>query len=91
MAELLGLIASGIAVAQLATSIVSSVQKTRALWTNFNSAPQQVGDALMEIELLNKVIGSLELKDDGEEVVSEALIFCAEVLAELEGACRSWS
>jgi hypothetical protein len=91
MAEVVGVLASGIAVAQLASGIVSSVQKTRALWTSLSDSPKQVADSLREIELLGKVIAGLDIRDhgagvgQGEEALNDALRFCEEVVGGLEG------
>jgi hypothetical protein len=56
MAEVLGTVASGIAVAQLAGAIVSSTQKIYTFWKEMKDAPKNIGDLLVEIELLGEVL-----------------------------------
>jgi hypothetical protein len=90
MAEALGVVASGIAVAQLAGQLVATTQKLYTFWVGLKGAPKQVGDALREVALLGKIISELEMKENedlerkGREVVMEALTYCGEVMSELE-------
>ncbi|KAM3073428.1 hypothetical protein ACMFMF_006634 [Clarireedia jacksonii] len=56
MAEVLGTVASGIAVAQLAGAIVSSTQKIYTFWKEMKDAPKHIGRLLVEIELLGGVL-----------------------------------
>lgn len=62
MAEVLGTIASGIAVAQFAGNIIASSQKIRGFWKAMKDAPKKIGDMLEEIEMLGQVL--LHLNDD---------------------------
>ncbi|TGO63262.1 hypothetical protein BCON_0014g00510 [Botryotinia convoluta] len=56
MGELLGVVASGIAVAQLAGAIVGSTQKIYSFYSEMKDAPKKLGDLLVEIELLGEVL-----------------------------------
>lgn len=88
MSEILGTIASGIAVVQLASELVVKAQKLYAFWIGIRDAPKQVGDALREIQLLGKIFGRLRfdeedgLGEDKEAVILDALSYCREVMEE---------
>ncbi|TEY87384.1 hypothetical protein BOTCAL_0003g00650 [Botryotinia calthae] len=56
MGELLGVVASGIAVAQLAGATVGSTQKIYSFYSEMKDAPKKLGDLLEEIELLGEVL-----------------------------------
>jgi ElaB/YqjD/DUF883 family membrane-anchored ribosome-binding protein len=56
MAEVLGTVASGIAIAQLAGAIVSSTRKIYIFWKDMKDAPKHIGGLLVEIELLGEVL-----------------------------------
>jgi hypothetical protein len=88
MAEVVGIVASGIAVAQLAGSIVTSAQNLHNIWTSLKGAPKIVGDCLREIELLGTVIHTTKFEGEGEDVVKRALIYCEDVVGEFESILR---
>jgi hypothetical protein len=88
MAEVVGIVASGIAVAQLAGSIVTSAQNLHNIWTSLKGAPKVVRDCLREIELLGTVIHTVKFEAEGEDVVKRALIYCEEVVGEFESILR---
>ncbi len=88
MAEVLGIVASGIAIAQLASSVVLSTQKLSKFWSDLKGAPKQIGDVLKELEMLGKVTEHIEMPGQsggpGEKLLKEALYFCSEVIGEFE-------
>lgn len=92
MAEVLGIVASGIAVAQVAGELVTTSQKLYTFWIGIKCAPKQVADALKEIEFLGKIIEGLQNENGVDvgrnEVVGEALVHCFEVMGEFEGILR---
>ncbi|PQE31500.1 Ankyrin repeat-containing domain protein [Rutstroemia sp. NJR-2017a WRK4] len=56
MTEVLGTVASGIAIAQLAGAVVSTTQKIYIFWKEMKDAPKHIGCLLVEIELLGEVL-----------------------------------
>jgi hypothetical protein len=88
MAEVLGVVASVVAVAQLAGELVVTAQKLYAFWVGVKGAPKQVGDALKEIQLVGKIIAGMGVEEqngfggDREDIVWEALSYCREVMEE---------
>jgi hypothetical protein len=83
MAEVVSIVASGIAVSQLASSIVASTHKLYEFCRDLKGAPRKVGHALKEVELLGKFIKGMNVEGNAE-VLQEALAFCAEVVEEFE-------
>jgi hypothetical protein len=91
MAEVLGLFASGIAVAQLADQIVRSIRNIRNFWQSIRDAPKDLNDALEELEILGDTL--LELQKDlsdysGPELPRTApakcLQYCRKIADDLE-------
>ncbi|OBT61066.1 hypothetical protein VE03_09483 [Pseudogymnoascus sp. 23342-1-I1] len=76
MAEILGVVASGIAVAQLVAGIVNGAQKLRKIWCEVRNAPRDIEGALQEIELLGQslLIAQHGLERRGQEPNSMAVI-----------------
>ncbi|PQE04192.1 Ankyrin repeat-containing domain protein [Rutstroemia sp. NJR-2017a BVV2] len=73
MAEVLGTVASGIAVAQLAGVIVSSTQKIYTFWRGMKNAPKDIGKLLHEIEILGGILGEYHSSNDEENGPSATL------------------
>lgn len=65
MAEVLGLVASGISVAQVAGSIVTTSLKVKALLEEIKDAPETLEHMLGHIELLTPVLCEATAGDDG--------------------------
>jgi hypothetical protein len=81
MAEVLGVVASGIAVGQLATSIASGVTKLRKLWNEVQSAPQRIAFLVDELEMLSEVLADTEqafIGDFAAYPVGRRIIQCCE-------------
>lgn len=66
MAEVLGLVASGISVAQVAGSIVTSSLKIKALLDEVRDAPESLESMLSHIELLTPIL--CEATAGGDEI-----------------------
>ena len=56
MAEALGVVASGIAVTQLATQVASSVIKLKNYWEQIKDVPTEISYLLREIDSLNLIL-----------------------------------
>ncbi|KAI1358504.1 ankyrin repeat-containing domain protein [Xylaria arbuscula] len=54
MAEILGVVASGIAVGQLAVGVVEGIRNIRGVWSEFRDAPQDIENILEELEVLGQ-------------------------------------
>ena len=62
MAEVIGLVASGISIGTLAVQISHSLQTLHAFCTAVRNAPRDIKDTLAEIDVLNQIL--LDLKDE---------------------------
>jgi hypothetical protein len=58
VAEVLGVVASGIAVAPLADQIATRIRNIHAFWKSIRGAPQELNDALEELEILGDTLWS---------------------------------
>jgi len=79
MAEVLGVVASSIAVAQLADRIVQSIRKIHDFWKSIRGAPQELNDALEELEILGDTLMELHTllnKRDKPELPGNAAMKC---------------
>lgn len=60
MAEVLGVVASGIAVAQIAGQITGSIVKIRSYWSQVEKAPAEINYLLREIESINLMLQHMQ-------------------------------
>ncbi|KAI4595135.1 hypothetical protein KJ359_007110 [Pestalotiopsis sp. 9143b] len=60
MAEVLGVVASGIAVVDAAGLIGSGIIKLRRLWNEIKDVPETINSLMQQLELLAVVIGEME-------------------------------
>lgn len=60
MAEVLGVVASGIAVAQLAGQIAGSIVKLKDFWSQVKEAPAEINYLLRELESLNLMLQQMQ-------------------------------
>lgn len=60
MAEVLGVVASGIAVVDAAGQIGSGILKLRRLWSEVKDVPDTINSLMQQLELLAVVIGEME-------------------------------
>jgi hypothetical protein len=91
MAEVLGVVASGIAVAQLADQIVRSIRNIHDFWQSIRDAPKDLNDALEELEILGDTLLGLQedLSDRGGREMpgasaAKCLQYCRKVADDLE-------
>lgn len=68
MAEVLGLVASGISVAQVAGSLVTASLKLKALLDEVKNAPETLRDMLDQLELLTPILS--EATTEGNDATS---------------------
>ncbi|KAE9380938.1 hypothetical protein N431DRAFT_325529 [Stipitochalara longipes BDJ] len=93
MAEIIGLIASGISIAQLAGQVTSSTLKLKAYWSQIQEAPADIKILVREIECLSGILGRIgeefdtEIGDGGIEDAGLriSLELCTEGAEELRG------
>lgn len=74
MAELVGLIASGISIAQLATQVGGCIVKLKGYWSQVQQAPDNIAHLLREIESLNLILSHIQ--DDQCRAESAGEDFC---------------
>ena len=60
MAEIIGVVASGISIGTLAVQIVGCVQKILDLWSTVKDAPENIRSLLEEIELLGNILSEID-------------------------------
>ena len=60
MAELVGVVASGITIGTLAAQIASSITKLRSYRNQVQNAPEDIQDMIHELEALNHLLASVE-------------------------------
>ncbi|KAI0149031.1 hypothetical protein BJ166DRAFT_536707 [Pestalotiopsis sp. NC0098] len=60
MAEVLGVVASGIAVVDAAGQIGSGIMKLKKLWSEVKDVPETINSLMQQLELLTVVIGEME-------------------------------
>lgn len=78
MAEVLGLVASGISVGTLAAQITSSVVKLKSYWDQVHDAPEEVSFLIEQTEALNCVLVAVEndlLRDSVSRCVLDSTSF----------------
>jgi hypothetical protein len=84
MAEILGVPSSGITASQPAGKIIVCTWTLYTFWTSLKGASKQVGDVLIEIELLGRVISNVKMRDDTEDdaalVALDSLRHCKGVM-----------
>ena len=59
MAEVLGAVASGIAVGQLAGQVASSIIKLKHYWDQVKDASEEIRHLMLEIDSLNLILGHI--------------------------------
>ncbi len=60
MAEVIGVMASGIAIAQLAGSIASSIIKLKGFWSQMDGAPAEINHLLRQLESFNLILQQMQ-------------------------------
>lgn len=92
MAEVLGVVASGIALGQLADQIIQSIRRLNEFWQSVKDAPRDLKNTFEELEILGETL--LELQNGlgpgnkGIELqgaaASRCLQYCSEIANELK-------
>lgn len=78
MAEVLGIVASGIAVGQLASEVTSSIIKLKGYWDQVKDAPGEIQQLLLEIDSLNLILSHIEQNQDRAELSGLSQNICVE-------------
>lgn len=94
MAEVLGLVASGISVAQVAGSLVTASLKLKALLDEVKNAPENLRDMLDQLELLTPILCEATANSDDVAGTSPSLSAHSHVQQALQkalGACQTAS
>ena len=60
MAEVVGLVASGISIGTLAAQITSSVVKLKSYWDELQDIPEDIQDLIEELEILYHLLADIE-------------------------------
>jgi hypothetical protein len=60
MAEILGTVASGVAVFQLSEEVGKLAIKLKSLWDEIDKVPEELRDMLDDLELLGLILGDLD-------------------------------
>ena len=60
MAELVGVVASGVGIGALAASITKSVIKIKSFWDDMRDVPDDIGDLMEQIEGLQYLLSHIE-------------------------------
>jgi hypothetical protein len=94
MAEVLGLVASGISVAQLAGQVTKSIAKLKDYWDQVNEAPAEIKVLLREIDSLSQILGYIRDSQNQNSLFTsqfekgcfqQCVTLCREGAEELEG------
>ena len=89
MADVLGVVASGISVVSLAMQVVESLKKIYVFWKSIEGAPKDIGDMIEELQLLGAVLSELS-KQSGSNgsalgtLVHQCLCHCYKILEDLD-------
>jgi hypothetical protein len=73
MAELVGLVASGISIAQLAAQVGGCVIKLKGYWGQVQQAPDDIAHLLREIDSLNLILSHIQNDQSHGELVADNL------------------
>ncbi|EPE31420.1 Ankyrin repeat-containing protein [Glarea lozoyensis ATCC 20868] len=60
MAEVVGLVASGISIGSLTVHIATSISKLKSFWDNVQEAPEDITSLIEEISLLHELLADIE-------------------------------
>ncbi|KAL3425430.1 hypothetical protein PVAG01_02221 [Phlyctema vagabunda] len=74
MAELLGVVASSIAVGQLTAEIVKGISKLRSLVRHAQDAPRNIQDTLEEMEMMGQLLQEFQLQSATDNSSSSSIL-----------------
>jgi hypothetical protein len=89
MAEVLGVIASGVAISQLASQVTSSIIKLNKCWDKIKEAPDDIRQLILEIDSLNLILRhigddlSISEPPRGSICIDQSMKLCKEGADEL--------
>jgi hypothetical protein len=91
MAEVLGVVASGVSIAQLTGQIATSIIRLKGFWDQVKNAPDEISNLIKELEVLNDVLCDLEPRETtsppdfmaGSHAFRQSLTLCYEATREL--------
>jgi hypothetical protein len=91
MAEVIGVVASGIAIAQLTSEVAKSIIKLKGFWDQVKDAPDEISYLMRELETLNNILCELEPSKiphhqeliSGSHAFRQSLAQCREGTSEL--------
>lgn len=89
MAEALGVVASGVAVAQLASQVASSIVKLKTFWEQVKDVPTEIRYLLFEIDSWNLILSRIQ--QDLERPSNSPLASDTFYLAQSLDLCRQGS
>lgn len=76
MAEIVGVVASGIAISQLAVHILSGIKKLHGFLNDAKGAPRTIADTLQELELLGDVLNGIQINCGSDDATAAMLGKC---------------
>ena len=77
MADIVGIVASGISIGTLAMQIVGCIQQILDLWSTINDAPENIQSLLEEIELLGNFLTEIDDEETGQpQTVVKIIKYC---------------
>ena len=68
IAEVLGAVASGIAIGQLAASIARSIIAIKEGWSQVQDAPSEIDNLIRQIDSLNRILQHIEDDQSREDI-----------------------
>ncbi|MCJ1399660.1 hypothetical protein MMC11_002862 [Xylographa trunciseda] len=97
MAEVLGVVASGISIAGLAIQIASSIQQILDFWSSIKGAPTDLQNLLEELGLLAEILSTVDDDTDNDETsprqnaAVKAARYCQNAASCIEAVVRDLS
>lgn len=89
MAELLGVVASSIAVAEVAAKAGSAIPKLKALWDEVQNVPETIHHLLKQIEILDPMVWEMENELNAHRTtIINPILFNDDVMRRSTQYCR---
>ena len=87
MAEVIGLVASGISIAQIASQVASSILKIKDFWDRVKAAPDDINHLLLEVDSFSLILKHIQ--DDLTRDALPELLFNNDGIRQSLELCRS--
>jgi hypothetical protein len=87
MAEVIGLVASGISIAQIAGQVTSSIAKIKEFWDQVKAAPDDISYLLLEMDSFSLILQ--HIRDDLEQNALPEIVFNNDGVRQSLELCRS--